>query len=342
MRIQWIKKITRLTTVGRRDGWKRLWYWGKFFLAGSLLYYLFTLTSWQEIVRSFSSVSWWHVILVFVAFICEMLLGSLRFWLLLEKKVPLGALLSINMLQKSLSGVLSTGVGFATYVADIKIEGGIRTGKGMASFLLAKIGDVVAIGFFFSLACISVWPDIGPLKKASLFINGAILMGVIGFIFMVYYRDGFIGFLSLKKEQSRIFRLIYGLVESLNVIPSGREWRYLGTILLLSLAMFGFGSLGSVMINEAFHIPIGYPAIVFMLGIQRLMSYIPIYVLGGIGVNEVTSMYMYTLFGIEKTTIAADLIGMRIVAYLWNLILLAGYMISKVLVRHSADSSGQG
>jgi uncharacterized membrane protein YbhN (UPF0104 family) len=56
--------------------------------------------------------------------------------------------------------------------------------------------------------------------------------------------------------------------------------------------------------------------------ILQLVSIIPVTILGGLGVNEASSMIVFPVFGIDPVPFAAILIGMRIMFYFVNLVML--------------------
>ena len=71
-----------------------------------------------------------------------------------------------------------------------------------------------------------------------------------------------------------------------------------------------------------FSVSLGVFPFLFITAILQLVSIIPITILGGLGVNEASSMMIYPLFGVDPVSFAAVLIGMRIMFYLINLVVL--------------------
>jgi uncharacterized membrane protein YbhN (UPF0104 family) len=49
---------------------------------------------------------------------------------------------------------------------------------------------------------------------------------------------------------------------------------------------------------------------------------IPVSVFGGVGITEVTSLYLYSIFGIAQTDLSVVLVGWRIFYYLTNLLIV--------------------
>ena len=61
---------------------------------------------------------------------------------------------------------------------------------------------------------------------------------------------------------------------------------------------------------------------------------VPVQVFGGLGVTDITTMYLLGLFGINQPQLAATIIGLRIIFYAANLLLLL-YLPLDVLLDHA-------
>ena len=73
---------------------------------------------------------------------------------------------------------------------------------------------------------------------------------------------------------------------------------------------------------KAFQLPADSLSILFVSGILQIFSMIPISVFGGVGITEVTSLYLYSIFGISQADLSVVLIGWRIFYYLTNLLIV--------------------
>jgi hypothetical protein len=61
-------------------------------------------------------------------------------------------------------------------------------------------------------------------------------------------------------------------------------------------------------------------AVLFVGVFLQFVSYIPVSVFGGLGINETSSLYFWSFFDLPQDALAPALIGIRIVFYLFNLI----------------------
>jgi uncharacterized membrane protein YbhN (UPF0104 family) len=85
----------------------------------------------------------------------------------------------------------------------------------------------------------------------------------------------------------------------------------LGSIFYSSL-YFACSLAWSYTVIQAFRIPIDLPGILFVSAMRQIISFIPIQVFGGLGVTEISALYLFGLFGIPVPELSAALLGMRI------------------------------
>jgi uncharacterized membrane protein YbhN (UPF0104 family) len=91
----------------------------------------------------------------------------------------------------------------------------------------------------------------------------------------------------------------------------------------------------------AFSLKIDLMPAIFANSILQLMSYLPIQVFGGLGVTEISSMYLYSLFGLRQSEIIAPLLGVRLEFYLLNGLVLLYLPVQAALSRRRADPTAK-
>ena len=85
------------------------------------------------------------------------------------------------------------------------------------------------------------------------------------------------------------------------------------TLALLYSGLYFFCTISwSYTLIRTFHIPIAFSGMVFVSAIGQIISFIPIQVFGGLGVTEISSLYLYGLFNIPVPELSAALLGIRI------------------------------
>src|SRR5581483_11343400 len=92
---------------------------------------------------------------------------------------------------------------------------------------------------------------------------------------------------------------------------------WLSSALVLVLTMlFAYSNI------SMFSLALSVPAILFVSVLILLISYVPIQVFGGLGIFEVSTVYLYGLFGIDSSIAIPFVITARIYLYLLNGLLL--------------------
>jgi uncharacterized membrane protein YbhN (UPF0104 family) len=71
-----------------------------------------------------------------------------------------------------------------------------------------------------------------------------------------------------------------------------------------------------------------------MLVLAQITVIIPIQVFGGLGIYDITNLYLYSLFGFEQAQMAAVIIGIRLIFYLINALVFLYVPIQGWLQRH--------
>jgi uncharacterized membrane protein YbhN (UPF0104 family) len=74
----------------------------------------------------------------------------------------------------------------------------------------------------------------------------------------------------------------------------------------------------------------------------QLISYLPIQVFGGLGLTETSMLYFYGFFHSPQVELAAILIGMRLLFYLENLLVLIYLPLHSLFSRRPAGRDGRG
>jgi uncharacterized membrane protein YbhN (UPF0104 family) len=84
---------------------------------------------------------------------------------------------------------------------------------------------------------------------------------------------------------------------------------------------------------QIFHIPLDFWAIIFIASLMQLVSILPFQVFGGLGVTELSLIYLFEVFGVAGPDIPAIVVGLRILFYLFNLGVLLYLPIDIVVER---------
>jgi uncharacterized membrane protein YbhN (UPF0104 family) len=154
-----------------------------------------------------------------------------------------------------------------------------------------------------------------------------IAAGLVAFTVLLMLRQQAVGALGSILEQLK-FRDIPAVGRSLEAIEalgeqdSRKLYSSLATLVGYSLFAMVCTFLWAYCNLRAFSISMSAMSIIFVVSITQLLALIPVGVFGGLGVHEVTSIYLFGLFGYSEPEIVPVLLGLRALSYALNLALL--------------------
>ncbi len=310
----------------------------KILFAVALIGFILSKTDLQQMKLLSGRILWSWLVLRFL-FYCLMIVSkSFQYWLLLGKRIPYARMLTIVIMQNTLSNFVTNSAGIASYLTMLHAEEGIKLTRAGITFIVTKATDLLAMWICLLWAVLLVWAQIGPLHWLVSLLLGGILLALNTFLIVIILRQRFVSI--LRTLISRLhFERIHLVERGLEVLQSLADQDPRTIFLLLvrslgpSLIYMSLTVLLAYSGMRVFGIPIGFGAILLVTALIQLLSIVPIQVFGGLGVTEVTSMYLYTSFGIAQQEIVPALIGLRLLAYLMNaavlLYLPIGTLISK-------------
>jgi uncharacterized membrane protein YbhN (UPF0104 family) len=303
-----------------------LWTMLKIALALALIGVILSQTSVADLV-----VLWKHLSLPWLlggvlAFYITTWAMARRYWILIGRSIPFPEFLSLVIVQTVVGSLVATSAGALSYVAILRSKHQIGVHQGFASLIVSRLGDVLAL--LVALVCSSwaVWPQIAVLH----WLVGVLAAGLIGILIaaalIVVLRQRFVVFIErlarvLRLDRLRLIRRMIQLLADLAQrdvqLPRQQLGALVGYSALTLALMFAFSYCNARM----FGITIGIWQVLFMLVLAQITVLIPIQVFGGLGVYDLTNMYLFGLFGFGQPQIAPVIIGIRIVFYLSNAIL---------------------
>ena len=312
-----------MTELASVKAGKRFWELAKIFLAISLLYLVISKTNIQELLLLKDEILWgWVIGLVFLTFGMT-LMKAFQYYALLGDKENYWHILRITILQNAIANFVATSAGIASYLTLLKKEENIGLSRSGGAFILTKFGDLLAIFFYLVLTASLIWTSIEPLHEMTILLALGIVGALSLFVLTIWWRERFVDGIVKLFATIRIdrWRPVQKGIDMLNVVAREDQHRIfslLKTSILLSLIYMTMTMLLSWMNLKAFNIELGIWPIVYVAAIMQLITYIPVHVLGGVGVIEVSAIYLYGIWGLEPIELAAALLGMRVLFYATN------------------------
>ena len=247
--------------------------------------------------------------------------------ILVEQKTKYPRVLNIVVLQNSISNFLASSAGLASYLALLHLEENVKLRQSGLTFLIVKIGDLFAVWLFSIVCSFLLWDRVGELQSAILFFLFLVGLGFVAFFLALFWRRVFISLtnrmmLSLRLLKFSFFKQVVNILDAFAEMPQGAVFHIVYKAFGLSFIYNLITMAWMVVSMNAFQLPIDALSILFVSCILQLFSMIPVSVFGGLGITEVTSLYLYTLLGVPSTELSVILVGWRILYYITNLLLV--------------------
>lgn len=305
---------------------KKIWNLTKFFLAALLIVGLINKIDFSNI-KNILHVLWFWLVLNLLVLFGMTLIKAWQYQKMIGNSIGYKEVLRVVIWQNAISNFVSTSAGILSYMAMLKTEQNVKLTRSSVAFVITKFGDLVAICIYLGLSTIFVWRKIQSIQWLTILLIVGILFGLTLFLITVLWRERFVEFLAsvlgllrmhrfslsqrglemlrslAREEQKPIFAMLYTGV-SLSFV-------YMTATMVFAYTRF-----------RIFDVHVELWTILYVTAMMQLVSFIPIQVLGGLGVSEVTSVYLFSLFGFDKGEMSAVMLGLRVLFYLMNTVLL--------------------
>ncbi|HVN16441.1 MAG TPA: lysylphosphatidylglycerol synthase transmembrane domain-containing protein [Anaerolineales bacterium] len=316
-----------MTETKRRVSPSLLWNILKIILAVLLVWFVLSKTDLTQLFALRERISFsWLVVGILLYFLLTLLKAS-QYYFLIGRRVDYPQVLNIVVVQNAISNFIATGAGIASYLTLFRVEQGVKFSRAAIAFLLTKVGDLISIWLFMFVASLLVWPQVNVLHSLIILLLAVIGAAILLFFVAVFLRQKFVALLSWFVERLKLSRL--GLVNKLMDLliglaeqEHGFVFRMVGIGVLFSLIYMAVTMAWIYASLQTFSFAIGMLPVIFVNIFLQLISYLPIQVFGGLGVNETSSLYLYGIFNFPQTELAAVLIATRLLFYLTNLAVL--------------------
>jgi len=318
---------------------QRLWNIFKIVLAVALVGFVLSKTNFGELAGLMRQLSPLWLAISFVLFCMLTLIKAFQYYLLNGRQAPYARVLYVIIAQNAISNFIAGGAGIASYMTMLSVDEGVRLRKVLSAFVVAKMGDLLAVWIILLVSSVLLWDQIGAIRYAVVLLLVVILGAVAVFVAAALLRQGFVTSVKTvlgwsKLDRLSIVRRGVDLLELFAGQDGGFVLRTMATGLIYSLiymivTLFWFYS------NiRAYSLVFPFAVITFVNAFMQLISWVPIQVFGGLGVSETSLVYLFGIFGLPTAQIAAMGIGFRLILYAFTLIVLLYLPLSILSGRH--------
>lgn len=223
------------------------------------------------------------------------------------KEIGIKKFYKLRLLTQILGNITPNKIGELYLFWDLKRKYGISIAPITNIYLLDKITSIISASVFGSLGFFYLFGDFSKPLIIILF-AATLLIGIIALIYASKKFDN-INFYIFKINFGKFFR---------NVLKSFKDYTKHGKYLILNLvltvfALFITALLGNV-VFFSFGVDIPFITYFFIMNIIAIISIIPFNVVG-FGIKEVSSIYLFTLVGIDANISASAIIVLLIIRY---------------------------
>lgn len=296
---------------------KKIWNAIKIIIAILLIGYVISFTNVGELKQTWEMLLPGWLLVSVGCFFLLIIIKALQYRALINSQLSFWNVLNIIVMQNAISNFISNTAGVVSYFSMFRQEHGVKISRSAVAFVVVKMSDLAAILVILVSSLLFVWSRVSPLHGLLLLLTIVIFSTLGIFLGAVILRQWFVGI--LRKILTRIRLLRFSLVQSGLTALEGiveQDPRQIQRMLLrsgfYSCMYFACAMTWSYAVVHAFQIPIDLPGILFVFAMSQIISFIPIQVFGGLGVTEVTAMYLYGLFGVPAAMLSAALLGIRV------------------------------
>lgn len=312
-------------TTSTKKGFFNLKFWtfAKILFAVVLFGYVLSQTDFEQLLALKERFSWGWLGATFLAFLAMLAIKTYQYYVFIGRKLGFFRLLEIVIIQNALMNFVATAVGIASYLTMLGVEEDVRLGKATESFVLVKIGDVVAVSFYLLFSIFFIHPFPPGAVPVVMVVALAALAFLLVLFASLFLREKFLailtnllGFLRLRKI--KLIQKMLGYLEKLVAYPRAEILRTITQASLISLAYMGMTMLWGYARFQSFSLHLDFFVVVFVLSLLQFASWVPIYIFGGLGLSEGIWISLLGLFSSQTAILAATLIGIRVLNYLLN------------------------
>jgi uncharacterized membrane protein YbhN (UPF0104 family) len=313
------------STTNRKSGISSIWNFLKIVLALGLVIFVLSRSEPSKLISALKSASVFWLLTSTVFYLLLTILKALQYYVFMRGKLTYLQVLNVIIWQNAISNFFLAGAGIAAYITLTRLEHEVKISRSVTTFILTKMGDLIAIWLVLTISSGLVWSQIGVLQTPVILLIVGIGIVILFFFLTIFFRQRFLSLLGDILQWARLSKV--GLIEngmnylqSLANMDQNKVLNMFGQLFFYSV-LYLIVSIIFIYANLAiFHIQPQVAAVMFVSVLIQLVSYFPIGVFGGLGITETSALYFWSFFDIPQAVLAPALIGVRVVFYLFNLI----------------------
>jgi uncharacterized protein (TIRG00374 family) len=235
-----------------------------------------------------------------------------------------------------IGNLIATSAGAFSYVAILRSKYKVKISSGINSLIIARVLDA----FFLFLALFS---------SAQILRHEIIEIQILVYSLVIIFLTVFVGIGIFIIFKEKVIRFIDDILKVFNLdkllmfrkVPTDlrnfmttslvSSKRILARIFCSSFLIFVIYILFLYSSLRAFGLNLNLWIVLFILAVTLIMNLIPLQIFGGLGIQEVTNLYLLGIFGYPESVIIPVLVGTRALFLVSNMVFLMHLVINSVL-----------
>ena len=314
-----------MTSTTSRKRSISIWNFIKIVLALGLVMYVLSRSEPLTLISTLKSGSIFWLLVSVVLYLLLTFLKALQYYVFMRGKLTYLQVLNVIIWQNAVTNFFLAGAGIAAYITLNRLEHEVKISRSVTTFLLTKMGDLIAIWLVLMLSSGLVWSKISVLQTPVLFLMIGIGFIILFFFLTILFRHRFISLLNSLLKWTKLARVRFlengmNFLQGLANTDQNTVLTTFGLLFIYSL-LYLVVTIIFIYANLAiFHVQPDIPSVMFVSVLIQLVSYVPIGVFGGLGITETSALYFWSFFEVPQDILAPALIGIRVIFYLFNLI----------------------
>lgn len=320
---------------------KTFWNFFKIILAIILIGFIISKTNLAEVVTLLKQLSFGWLVVSFLLFCALTLIKTFQYYLLNGRQASYARVLYIVITQNAISNFIAGGAGIASYLTMLSVDEGVKFRKVLSAFIVAKVGDLISVWIILFVSSVLLWNQIGVVQYAVIFLLTVIFLAVAIFVLTALLRQKFVALVEtilgwIKLDHVSFVRRGLHFLQLFAEQDSKLVMQTLITGLIYSLVYMLVTLFWFYSNIRAYSLDFPFSVVTFVNAFVQLISWVPIQVFGGLGVSETSLVYLFGIFSLPVAQVAALGIGLRVLFYVFTLILLLYLPLSGLFGRKEA------
>ena len=288
----------------------------------ALAAYLLSLVGAGDLVRILSSIRLAYLIPCALLYAASNLFKSMRLRVLIGERLPITRLFSISAAHNLFNQFMPARSGELSLIIMLRRYEGIKTGRGIAVLLMARVFDFLALAALFCLAVLSAGALVPGLLSGVLAVTAFVSVITAALLLLVFRGRLFLSLLGKAMDATGLARFRFAKYlfrkasETVDAFGSMRLRKTIPASAGLTAVIWACMFLSYLLLVGAFGLQIGPGQTMVLTFVMMSLPLLPVYGAGGFGTTEAAVAIVLMAYGFPQAQAVAAGFGMHIILLL--------------------------